>query len=209
MRQRPDVRRAERELAAQTARIGVATADLYPRLTLLGTFGFDATKAADLFEGPSRAYSVGPSITWSVFDAGRIRSLIGAEEARTMQALARYEQTILRALEEVENALVAFARLRDEREATLDAVDAAKLSLELSTALYKDGVADFQNVLDAQRTVLQFEDQLARVDGALVQSLVQLYRALGGGWAAIKPPPDERPLEARRKSEHDEANRSG
>ncbi|MEW6269092.1 MAG: efflux transporter outer membrane subunit [Thermodesulfobacteriota bacterium] len=201
VRQRPDVRRAERDLAAQTARIGVATGDLYPRLTLLGTFGFDATKAADLFQGPSRAYSVGPAVTWNVFDAGRIRSLIGAEEARTAQALARYEQTILLALEEVENALVAFGRLREEREATLDAIDAASLSLELSTALYKDGVADFQNVLDAQRTVLQFEDQLARVDGALVQSLVQLYRALGGGWAAMEPAADEPPQEAHRKQE--------
>jgi NodT family efflux transporter outer membrane factor (OMF) lipoprotein len=204
VRQRPDVRQAERELAAQTAQIGVATADLYPRLTLLGSFGFDATQLADLFEGPSRSYSVGPSLRWNVFDAGRIRSPIGAEEARAAQALARYEQTILLAFEEVENALVAFARLRDEQAATADAIAAANLSLDLSTALYKDGLADFQNVLDAQRTVLQFEDQLARVDGALVQSLVQLYRALGGGWTAMEPAPEES-----RARMHDEATRRG
>lgn len=192
VRQRPDVRAAERQLAAQTARIGVATADLYPRLTLLGTFGFDATDFKDLFQGPSRSYSVGPAVRWNVFDAGRIRALISAEEARTTQALASYEQTILTSLEEVENALVTYARLRDQREASIDAIRAATTSLDLATALYKDGLADFQNVLDAQRTLLTYQDQLARVDGDSVQSLVQLYRALGGGWTAYEPPsPDE------------------
>jgi len=192
VRQRPDIRQAERQLAAQTALIGVATADLYPRLTLLGSFGFDATDFAKLFTGPSRSYSVGPAVMWNVFDAGRIRGLIGAEEARTAQALAFYEQKILLGLEEVENALVTYARLEDEREATQDAIKAAYLALDLATALYKDGLADFQNVLDAQRTALQFDDQLARVDGASIQSLVQLYRALGGGWSALEPPaPDK------------------
>jgi len=191
VRQRPDIRFAERQLAAQTALIGVATADLYPRLTLLGTFGFDATDAAQLFQGPSRSYSVGPSVRWNVFDAGRIRALIGAEQARTVQALAFYEQTVLLALEEVENALVTYARLQEERDASEDAIKAGTLSLELATALYKDGIVDFQNVLDAQRTLLVFEDQLARVDGSSTQSLVQLYRALGGGWAALSPSQDD------------------
>lgn len=190
VRQRPDVRASERQLAAQTAKIGVATADLYPRLTLLGTFGFDATDFKDLFQGPSRSYSVGPAVRWNVFDAGRIRALIGAEEARTAGALAAYEQTILLALEEVENALVTYARLREQREASVEAIRAATVSLDLATALYKDGLADFQNVLDAQRTLLTYQDQLARVDGDSVQSLVQLYRALGGGWTALEPPAD-------------------
>jgi multidrug efflux system outer membrane protein len=174
-------------VGAQTALIGVATADLYPRLTLLGSFGFDATDFAKLFAGPSRSYSVGPAVMWNVFDAGRIRGLIGAQEARAVQALAFYEQKILLGLEEVENALVTYARLEDEREATQEAITAAYLALDLATALYKDGLADFQNVLDAQRTALQFDDQLARVDGASIQSLVQLYRALGGGWSALEP----------------------
>ncbi|MGH7818907.1 MAG: efflux transporter outer membrane subunit, partial [Candidatus Binatia bacterium] len=185
VRQRPDIRRAERELAAQTARIGIASADLYPRFTLLGSFAFDATHVSDLFTGSSRAYSVGPAVRWNVFDAGRIRGLIRAEEARAVQALAHYEQTVLRGLEEVESALVAYARLREERQAVGDAVRAAAFSLELATELYKDGLVDFQNVLDAQRTVLEFEDQLAVTDGAMVQSVVQLYRALGGGWKAV------------------------
>lgn len=191
VRQRPDVRASERQLAAQTAKIGVATADLYPRLTLLGTFGFDATDFKDLFQGPSRSYSVGPAVRWNVFDAGRIRALIGAEEARTVGALAVYEQTILQALEEVENALVTYARLREQREASIDAIRAATTALDLATALYKDGLADFQNVLDAQRTLLTYQDQLARVDGDSVQSLVQLYRALGGGWTALEPPAED------------------
>src|SRR5262249_25821702 len=147
VRQRPDIQQAERRLAAETARIGVATADLYPRFTLLGTFGFDATKVADLFAGSSRAYTVGPAMVWNIFDAGRIRGLINVEEARTAQALAFYEQTVIQGLSEVENALIAFARLREEKEAVTDAVDAADLSLELATDLYKDGVVDFQNVL--------------------------------------------------------------
>jgi multidrug efflux system outer membrane protein len=188
VRQRPDVRASERQLAAQTAKIGVATADLYPRLTLLGTFGFDATDFKDLFQGPSRSYSVGPAVRWNVFDAGKIRALIGAEEARSVQALATYEQTILLALEEVENSLVTYARLRDQREASIDAIRAASISLDLATALYKDGLVDFQNVLDAQRTLLTYQDQLARIDGDSVQSLVQLYRSLGGGWRSFEPP---------------------
>ena len=187
IRQRPDIRRAERDLAAQTALIGVAKGDLYPRLTLLGSFGFDATDASLLFNGASRSYSAGPSVRWDVFAGGRIRALIRAQEARTDQALARYEATVLGALEEVENALISFDHLRRERQAVTDAVRAATRSLDLSTTLYKDGVADFQNVLDAQRVVLQFQDALSVIEGAIVQSIVQVYRAAGGGWQVLEP----------------------
>jgi len=203
VRQRPDIRQAERRLAAETARIGVATADLYPRFVLLGTFGFDATKVADLFQGSSRTYSVGPTMVWNLFDAGRIRGLIHVEEARTAQALAFYEQTVLQGLSEVENALLAFVRLRQERDAVIDAVDAASLSLELATDLYKDGVVDFQNVLDAQRTVLRFQELLAITEGAIVQSVVQLYRALGGGWKIEEP--TEQPASTPEQQEENEA----
>jgi NodT family efflux transporter outer membrane factor (OMF) lipoprotein len=186
VRQRPDVRRAERELAAQTALIGVAAGDLYPRFTLFGSFGFAATDAAVLFNGASRMYSVGPSVNWNIFAAGRIRALIKVQEARADQALGLYEAAVLRGLEEVEDALVSFDQLRKERQATAEAVRAASLALDFSTALYKDGLADFQNVLDAQRVVLQFQDALTRIDGAVVQSLIQLYRALGGGWGDLE-----------------------
>jgi outer membrane protein, multidrug efflux system len=186
IRQRPDIRRAERDLAAQTALIGVAKGDLYPRLTLLGSFGFDSTDPSLLFNAASQSYSAGPSVHWNVFAGGRIRALIHAQEARTDQALARYEATVLNALEEVENSLITFDHLRTERQATAEAVRAATLSLDLSTALYKDGVVDFQNVLDAQRVVLQFQDAVSVVEGATVQSLIQLYRALGGGWQVLE-----------------------
>jgi NodT family efflux transporter outer membrane factor (OMF) lipoprotein len=182
LRQRPDLRRAERELAAQNARIGVAVGDLYPRFSLLGSFGFDATQAADLFEGASRTYGVGPTMIWNVFDAGRLRAQIWSEQALTEQALLRYQQQLLIALAEVENALASFERTREERFAVADAVSASALALDLATTLYKDGAVDFQNVLDAQRTLLTQEERLAITDGAVVQSLVRLYLALGGGW---------------------------
>lgn len=182
LRQRPDLRRAERELAAQNARIGVAVGDLYPRFSLLGSIGLDATQAADLFEGASRMYGVGPTMIWNVFDAGRLRAQIWAEQSLTEQALLRYQQQLLVALAEVENALAAYERTREQRVAVADAVAASALSLDLATTLYKDGAVDFQNVLDAQRTLLVQEEQLAITNGAVVQSLVRLYLALGGGW---------------------------
>jgi NodT family efflux transporter outer membrane factor (OMF) lipoprotein len=185
LRQRPDLRRAERELAAQNARIGVAVGDLYPRFSLLGSIGLDAAHAVDLFEGPSRAYGVGPSVIWNVFDAGRLRAQIRVEESLTEQALLRYEQQLLVALSDVENALAAYGRTREERLAVADAVSANTVSLDLATMLYKDGAVDFQNVLDAQRSLLLQEDRLAVVDGDVVQSVVRLYLALGGGWDVL------------------------
>lgn len=182
LRQRPDIRRAERDLAAATARIGVAVGDLYPRFTLLGNIGLDATKVENLFEGNSRTFGVGPQMVWNLFDTGRLRAVVHAEEAVTAQALARYELQLLVALQEVENALAAYGRTREERGAVADAVAASSTALELATLLYKDGVVDFQNVLDAQRTLLDFEERLAVTDGNVVRSVVRLYLALGGGW---------------------------
>ena len=189
LRQRPDIRRAERDLAAATAQVGVAVGDLYPRFILLGTFAFDSTSVANLYAGmPSRAFTVGPSMVWNVFDAGRLRAQLNAQEAVTAQALARYEQQLLVGLQEVENALAAYGQTREERGAVVDAVAASSTSLDLATLLYKDGAVDFQNVLDAQRTLLDFEERLAIVDGNIVRSVVQLYLALGGGWDPAAPP---------------------
>ncbi len=192
LRQRPDIRRAERELAAATARIGVAVGDLYPRFSLLGTLALNSTQIADLFEGSSRAYGVGPSMVWNLFDAGRLRAFVDAEEAATAQALARYEQQLLVALQEVENALAAWERSREERGAVADAVAASREALDLATLLYTDGAVDFQNVLDAQRTLLELQERQALTDGNVVRSVVRLYLALGGGWdpAALDPDSD-------------------
>ena len=187
LRQRPDIRTAERQLAAATARIGVAVGDLYPRFSLLGTFAFDSTDVANWIDGPSRTFTVGPAMIWNVFDAGRLRAQVNAEEALTAQALARYEQQLLLALQDVENALAAYGQTREERGAVADAVTASNQALDLSILLYKDGAVDFQNVLDAQRTLLDFEERLAITDGNVVRSVIQLYLALGGGWVPDAP----------------------
>jgi NodT family efflux transporter outer membrane factor (OMF) lipoprotein len=183
LRQRPDIRRAERKLAAETARIGVATADLYPRFALLGTLGLDATDAARVFASGSTFYSLGPSLRWNVFDAGRIRSQIKVADARTEQALLQYEQTVLRALSEVENAMTAFVEERNRMEALQRSVAASRRTLKLAVDLYKEGLRDFQSVLDAERTLFDVENQLAVAEGSIAENLVQLYKALGGGWS--------------------------
>ncbi len=181
LRQRPDVRRAERQLASQTALIGVAVADLYPRFALFGEFGLEAT--SNLFNGGNRFYSFGPSFRWNIFSAGRIRSRVMVEDARAEQLLAGYELTVLNALEEVENAMVAYAQEQDRREMLARSVSAAQKSVELVEQLYKLGLTDFQNLLDMERSLFEQQDRLAESEGRMTQNLVSLYKALGGGWS--------------------------
>lgn len=182
LRQRPDIRRAEREVVVQTARIGIATADLYPTLTLLGTIGLEAEDVGDLFSSGSRFYTIGPSLRWNVFAGGSIRSRIQAQDARTEQALLHYEQTVLRALNEAENAMTAYLEEQKRMEALERSVSAARRTMRLAIQLYKDGLRDFQNVLDAERNVFNVENQLAESQGNIAINLVQIYKALGGGW---------------------------
>ena len=182
LRQRPDIRRAERLLAAQTARIGLAKADLYPRLSLSGTFAFESIDAGDLFKGPSRVFGFGPTLRWLLFDGARVRSQVRVEDARTEQALNFYEQTVLNGLKEVESAMTEYLEQRERLAALERAVVAAQRSLHLATRLYRDGLVDFQSVLDAQRALFDSENLLAMARGNSVINLVDLYRALGGGW---------------------------
>ena len=182
LRQRPDIRCAERQLAAQTARIGVATADLYPSLSLTGSLGLGSLNIGDLFNPASLLSSFGPALRWNLFDGGRVRSQIKVEDARTEQALLLYERTVLDALNEVENAMTAFVEQRIQFEAQQRAADASRRSLKLATKLYKDGLADFQNVLDSQRALFLYENQVAEAKGKAAINLVRLYKALGGGW---------------------------
>jgi len=182
LRQRPDVRRAERLLASQTAQIGVATADLYPTFSLAGFLGLEALSAGDLVSGDSVTWNIGLPIRWNIFSGGRIRSRIRAEEARTNQLLAGYEQTVLNALEESENAMVAYVKEVQRRERLSQAVNATQRSLDLVMIQYTAGLTDFQNVLDTQRTLLLREDDLAVAEGLVIGNLVRLYRSLGGGW---------------------------
>ena len=180
VRQRPDVRSAERDVAAESARVGIATADLYPRFSLSGTFGFSASN--DLFDSGNRVWGLGPSFRWNLFDGGRVRGQILAQEARLEQAVARYEQTVLFALEEVENAVVSYVKEIERRQDLQDAVLAAEQSVELVNVLYRTGVTDFQNVLDAERTLFLRQDDLAASQGLVVRNYISVYRALGGGW---------------------------
>ncbi len=179
---RPDVRGAERQLAAATARVGVATAELFPRISLTGAFGLDSLKSGDFFETASRAWSVGPLVRWPIFAGGRIRASIDAADARQEQALAEYERSVLVALEEVENALVAYFREWDRRKAVGAAVDADRRAAALSDDLYKKGLASFLEVLQSQQNLYAAQAELARSDAGVSLSLVGLYRALGGGW---------------------------
>lgn len=182
LRRRPDIRRAERNLAAQTARIGVATADLYPKLRLAGTFGLEALAAGDLFQAASKSWKIGPSLSWKLFDAGAVRRNIEIQNARQEQALLQYERNILRAREEVENALVAYAKEQLRRDSLTSAVKAAERSEVIARDQYQAGLVDFSNVLDAQRSLLLLQDEQIRSEANIIANLVRLYKALGGGW---------------------------
>ena len=182
LRRRPDVRRAERQLAAATARIGIQTAELFPKFSLVGTAGFQSLSASDWFTGGSKFWSAGPTVTWRVFDLGRIRSQIKATNARADQSLVAYEKAVLISLEDVENALVAYANEQVRRDSLTETVAANRRALELANERYTKGVADFLNVLDAQRSLYQAEDDLVQSDRTVTQDLIALYKALGGGW---------------------------
>ncbi|MEE4254156.1 MAG: efflux transporter outer membrane subunit [Desulfuromusa sp.] len=186
LRRRPDVRRAERSLAAQTARIGIATAELYPKFRLSGTLGLEALSAGDLLQTASRTWGFGPGVEWNLFDAGSIRRNIEVQNARQEQALIQYERMILKALEEVENALVAYAQEQQRRDSVARASVAAERAAELAEDQYLAGLVSFNNVLDAQRSLLILRDELSRSNGNIVANLIRIYKALGGGWSCEK-----------------------
>ena len=191
LRRRPDVRQAERELAAQTARVGVATADLYPKFALNGSIGLEAFSLGKLFSAHSDTFSGGPRITWPIFDAGAIQQNIEVQSALQEQALAQYEAAVLHTLEEVENALVAYAEEQSRRNTLREGAEAAQQAVELSTYKYQAGVIDFGDVLDAQRSLLSFQDRLAQSEGTVSSNLITLYKALGGGWTSLAPDDEE------------------
>ncbi len=182
LRRRPDIRRAERQLAAANARIGAAIADFYPKFSFTGDFGLDATKFEHLFDSSSRFFLIDPSVSWRLFDFGRTAAGVDQEKARHEQLLLAYQDAVLTALREVEDALVAYANEQDHRAALADAVASAKDSVAISTDQYKNGAIDFLQVLDAQRQLLSAQDELAQSDQTIATNLVALYKALGGGW---------------------------
>jgi multidrug efflux system outer membrane protein len=182
LQRRPDVQSAERAVAAATARIGVAKADLFPKFSLTGMAGLQSISANNWFDYASRYWSAGPTVQWELFEAGRIRANVRVQNARQEQALGSYQQTVLTALEDAENALAAYAKEQVRRESLVQSVQANARALELSTQLYQSGLADFLHVLDSERSLYAAQDALVQSDQTVSQDLVQLYKALGGGW---------------------------
>jgi multidrug efflux system outer membrane protein len=184
LERRPDIRAAERRLAAANARIGVAQADLYPHFSLTGVAGLESLDASSFLTAPSRYFAIGPSISWLIFDAGKVRFTISAEQARTDRATAVYQQTVLDALRDVETALVSYGQSRVRREHLASESEADREAVSVATRLYRQGLNDFLSVLDAERSLYETEDKLAQTDRDTALALVRLYKSLGGGWQA-------------------------
>ena len=181
IRRRPDIRSAERALAAQTARIGVATAKLYPGFTLNGSLGLDTASLSHISSG-SWTLSGGPRFSWPIFDAGAIKQNIKVQSALAEEYLLQYKSVVLSALKEVENDLISYSQEQQRRENLRAAVQAAQTAAQLARQEFEVGLTDFTTVLDTQRSLLSFQDQLAQSDGAVTSNVIRLYKALGGGW---------------------------
>ncbi|MCC6143263.1 MAG: efflux transporter outer membrane subunit [Candidatus Hydrogenedentes bacterium] len=186
---RPDLRRAERELAAATAAIGVATADLYPHISLTGTAGLQAAQFGDLFRSSAGAWSIGPAIRWPLLQGGRVQANIEAAQARADAAYLAYQQAVLAALDEVEAALVRYGEELNTRGKLEAAAAAQHRVLDLAQTRYDEGATEYFTVLDAQRQVIALDTRLAESETRSMLRLVAVYKALGGGWEPFAPEP--------------------
>jgi outer membrane protein, multidrug efflux system len=184
LRRRPDVRAAERELAAATARVGVATADLFPRVNVTGFVGFLSGDVGRLFNttpsADARAWSIAPSVSWAAFDLGSVRARLRASQAQSDAAAANYEKVVLTALEDTENSLVAYRTRQEQLKSLNEQAGASRRAAELAATQYREGVADFLVLLDAQRTQLEAEDSVAQAETSVNVAVVAIYKALGG-----------------------------
>jgi outer membrane protein, multidrug efflux system len=187
LRRRPDIRKAEADIHSATARIGVATADLFPKFSLTGNLNFRSGELDRLIEWKNRSWALGSSVDWQIFNAGRVSSNIKVQKALQQQSALAYQQTVLTAFQDVENALVAYAKEYERRKALTDAVAANVKAVNYSTQLYSQGQTDFLNVLNAQRSLFVSQDALVGSTRKLSTDLVALYKALGGGWESESP----------------------
>jgi NodT family efflux transporter outer membrane factor (OMF) lipoprotein len=185
LRRRPDVRRAEAQLHAATARVGIAIADLYPKLTITGSVSYLTNALSSLFNSASQYWFFGPSIDWNLFDSGRTKANIRVHEALQAQAVITYQQKVLSAMLEVEDALVALAKQEAHRQALARAVRASRKSVQLAKQLYLAGENDFLHVLTAEQYLYHEEDAFAQSRGSMLIHLISLYKALGGGWNSL------------------------
>lgn len=182
LRQRPDIRIAERDLAAATARIGIVTADLFPRISIIGSYGSTATSSSRFAESSTETFTLGPAFTWAAFDLGRVRARIRAADANAEAQLALYEKTVLLALEETENSFSNYTRANERQERLTIAAKASARAAELARLRYRNGADSFLTVLDAERRLLEAQDQLALSATQSGVAYVALYKALGVGW---------------------------
>lgn len=195
IRRRPDLRSAEQQLLSAAARVGVAKAELYPRISLSGTYAWEARDGDDLFSGNSVGYTFGPSVLLPIFQGGRLRSQVDAAEARALQAELSYRQQVLEALGEVENALTAYQEEQIRYEKLSRGVEASESTVVQVRSLYENGLVTFLNVLDAERNLAAIQDEAASSLGQTSRNLAAVYRAFGGGWDApeFDPMPTEVP----------------
>lgn len=189
MRTRPDIRVAERALAADTARIGIAVADLFPRVSFVGSVGLASAEASELGDAGTGTRFIGPALSWAALDLGRVRARIAQAQARAGASLAAYEQSVLRALEEVESSLATHTGTRDRLAHASRAARASTTAADLAKFRFENGAIDFLEVLEAERSRLEAEDRLARTRADAATSLVALYKALGGGGSFDGQPP--------------------
>jgi NodT family efflux transporter outer membrane factor (OMF) lipoprotein len=187
LRRRPDIRAAERQAAAQSAMIGATKAELYPAFSLSGTFGFLSTdlgnsELSDAFDWKSRVVSFGPAVVWNLFNYGQITNQVREQDAAFQAAVLSYQNTVLQAQQEVEDALASFLGTQETVALLSEAAGAAQRSVDLATIEYREGATSYTTVLTAQQSLLAQQDQLAQVQGGVAQGLISLYRALGGGW---------------------------
>ena len=192
LRRRPDIRSAELAAAAQCARIGIAKADLYPSFSLLGEIGVQTSSQggvrsghadlSNLWDSQSIFYTFGPRVKWPLFHYGRLKNQVRIQDARFQQLLVNYQNTVLKAGQEVEDSLTGFLKAGETEVFGQKAVNAARRSVEIALTQYKEGAADYQRVLDTQRALLQEQNNLAQARSAIATNLIALYKALGGGW---------------------------
>ena len=182
LRRRPDIRRAERQMAAQSERIGIAQAELYPAFSLLGSFSFSAEDITDVFEGRSTGGVIGPVFSWPVFNYGRLKNNVRFQDARFQELVVSYQDSVLRAAQEVEDAIIGYLRTQAQMAFLTQSVQASKRSVDLALIQYRDGAIDYTRVLNSQEFLVQQQDRLAASQGTIGLNLVAVYKALGGGW---------------------------
>jgi outer membrane protein TolC len=182
LRRRPDIRQAEQDMIRECERIGAATADLYPQLTLTGVISLDSRNLNTLFIGDSLAHSIGPSLRWNLLSFGRIKNRITAQDEKFQAAIAKYREKILLATEEALGSMVAFHEENERRLALTNATLASQQAVDLALEQYRKGLVSFQPVLETQRQLLVAEESLAASRGQVILNLIRTYKAIGGGW---------------------------